>query len=164
MPDIHPTAVVSPDARLGSNVKVWSGAVIGQFTEIGDDCVIGSNAYVGWGTRMGRGCRLQHGVFLPNNAILGEKVFIGPNVTFTDDKYPRAGNIHYKPEPPMLGYHCSIGAAATILPGIKIGSHAMVGAGAVVTHDVPDFALVMGIPARIIEIMQMDGINAGFHE
>jgi len=152
MPDIHPTAVVSPDARLGRNVKVWSGAVIGQFAEIGEDCVIGSNAYVGWGTRMGRGCRLQHGVFLPNNAVLGERVFIGPNATFTDDKYPRAGNIDYKPEPPVLKDGCSVGAGATVLPGVTIGKYAMVGAGAVVTHRVPDYAVVMGVPARIIEI------------
>ena len=152
MPDIHPTANVSQDARLGCNVKVWSGAVIGQFAEIGDDCVIGSNAYIGWGTRMGRGCRLQHGVFLPNNSILEENVFIGPNATLTDDKYPRAGNIHYKPEPPVLKYHCSIGAGATILPGITIGKYAMVGAGAVVTRDVPEGALVIGIPARVIEV------------
>jgi len=152
MPDIHPSAVVSQDARLGCNVKVWSGAVIGQFAEIGEDCVIGSNAYVGWGTRMGRGCRLQHGVFLPNNSVLDDMVFMGPGVVCTDDKYPRAGNIHYKPEPPTLGYHCSIGAGATILPGIYIGKFAMVGAGAVVTHDVPDYALVVGVPARIIEI------------
>ena len=150
MPDIHPNAVVSRDARLGCNVKIWSGAVVGQWVTIGDDCVIGSNAYVGWGTTMGRGCRLQHGVFLPNHSQLGERVFIGPNVTFTDDKYPRAGNIHYKPEPPVLEDECSIGAGATILPGITIGKCAMVGAGAVVTHDVPDFAVVMGVPAKII--------------
>ena len=152
MPDIHPLAVVSLDARLGCNVKVWSGAVIGQFAEIGDDCVIGSNAYVGWGTRMGRGCRLQHGVFLPNNSLLGQNVFIGPNATFTDDKYPRAGNVDYKPEPPTLCSNCSIGAGATILPGVTIYHHAMVGAGAVVTHDVPAYAVVMGVPARVVEI------------
>jgi len=151
MSDVHPSAVVSQDARLGRNVKVWSGAVICQFVEIGDDCVIGSNAYVGWGTKMGRGCRLQHGVFLPNNSILGDRVFIGPNVTFTDDKFPRAGNIHYKPEPPFLAYGCSIGAGATILPGVRIGQMAMVGAGAVVTHDVPAASLVVGIPARIVD-------------
>ena len=145
MPDIHPSAVVSQDARLGCNVKVWSGAVIGQFAEIGDDCVIGSNAYVGWGTRMGRGCRLQHGVFLPNNSVLGDRVFIGPNTTFTDDKYPRAGNIDYNPEPPILEDGCSVGAGATILPGVRIGAHAMVGAGAVVAHSVSPRIVVMGV-------------------
>ena len=148
MADIHPNANVSRDARLGCNVKIWSGAVIGQWVTIGDDCVIGSNAYVGWGTTMGRGCRLQHGVFLPNHSNLGNNVFIGPNATFTDDRYPRVGNVNYKPLPPTIKDWASIGAGATILPGITIGEHAMVGAGAVVTKDVPPHHVVAGNPAR----------------
>lgn len=152
MPDIHPSAVVSIDARFGVNIKVWSGAVIGAWARIGDNSVIGSNCYVGWGTIMGEGCRLNHGTFLPNNSRLGNNVFCGPNVTFTDDKYPRAGNIDYKPEPPTLKDGCSIGAGAVILPGVTIGAGAMVGAGCVVTEDVPDFAVVVGNPSRIIRI------------
>jgi UDP-2-acetamido-3-amino-2,3-dideoxy-glucuronate N-acetyltransferase len=150
MPDIHPTAVVHKNAVIGANVKIWSGAVIGAFVEIGEDSVIGSNAYVGWGTTMGEGCRLQHGVFLPNKSILGSHVFIGPNVTFTDDKYPQAGNIHYRPEPPTLGDWSSIGAGATILPGITIGTYAVVGAGSVVTRNVPDYIVVSCNPAKVM--------------
>lgn len=154
MPDIHPNAVVSPLAHIGCNVKVWSGAVIGQCAVIGDNSVIGSNCYVGWGVVMGEGCRLNHGTFLPNNARLGKNVFCGPNVTFTDDKYPRAGNIHYKPEPPVLKDGCSIGAGAVILPGVTIGENALVGAGCVVTQDVPDYAVVVGNPSRILPIKE----------
>jgi UDP-2-acetamido-3-amino-2,3-dideoxy-glucuronate N-acetyltransferase len=154
MADIDPRASVSLDARLGLYVKVWSGAVIGPWVTIGDYCVIGSNCYVGWGTTMGNGCRLNHGTFLPNNSKLGNNVFCGPNVTFTDDRYPRAGNIHYEPMPPVLETGCSIGANATILPGVHIGRSAMVGAGCVVTVDVPDHAVVVGNPSRIIKISE----------
>jgi UDP-2-acetamido-3-amino-2,3-dideoxy-glucuronate N-acetyltransferase len=150
MPDIHPSAVVHKNAKIGANVKIWSGAVICAFVEIGENCVIGSNAYVGWATVMGEGCRLQHGVFLPNKSQLGKNVFIGPNVTFTDDKFPIAGNNDYRPEPPVLCDGCSIGAGATVLPGMIIGQHAMVGAGSVVTRHVPEYAVVSCNPARIM--------------
>lgn len=159
MADIHSLAVVSLDARLRVNVKVWSGAVIGAFAEIGDNSVIGSNCYVGWGTRMGKGCRLNHGTFLPNHSIVGDNVFFGPNVTCTDDRYPRAGNIDYVPQPPTFKDGCSIGANSTILPGITIGAHAMIGAGCVVTTDVPDYAVVVGNPSRIIRIVNQEEAN-----
>jgi UDP-2-acetamido-3-amino-2,3-dideoxy-glucuronate N-acetyltransferase len=154
MPDIHPSAVVSPEATIGINVKVWSGAVICQFAMIGDNSVIGSNCYIGWGTHIGEGFRMNHGAFLPNNSRVGRNVFLGPNVTFTDDYYPRAGNIHYTAEPPILEDGCSIGAGAVILPGIKIGKKAMVGAGCVVLEDVPAYAVVVGNPSRIIRIIE----------
>jgi UDP-2-acetamido-3-amino-2,3-dideoxy-glucuronate N-acetyltransferase len=152
MADIHRTADVSLNAILGVNIKVWSGAVIGAFARIGDNCVIGSNCYVGWGTVLGEGCRLNHGTFLPNRTLFGDRVFCGPNVTFTDDKYPKAGNTDYEPQPPHVKNFASIGANATILPGVTIGISAMVGAGCVVTEDVPDYAVVVGNPSRIIRV------------
>lgn len=150
MPDIHKTAVIGENVTIGVNTRIWSNAVIGLGAVIGENCVIGSNCYVGWGTQMGDGCRLNHGTFLPNNSWLGKNVFCGPNVTFTDDKYPCAGNVDYTAEPPVLWDYCSIGAGAVILPGVHIGVGALVGAGCVVTQDVPNYAVVIGNPSRII--------------
>jgi UDP-2-acetamido-3-amino-2,3-dideoxy-glucuronate N-acetyltransferase len=154
MPDIHPSAVVSPDAKLGAYVKIWSGAIIAPFVQIGDNCVIGAHAYVGYGTIMGESCRLQTGVFLPNYSCLGKRVFIGPNVTATDDRHPKVNNPSYKAEPPIFEDDCSVGAGAVILPGIHIGHHAMVGAGAVVTHDVEPYSTVVGCPAMPMKLKE----------
>ena len=154
MPDIHPSAVVSLDARLGSYVKIWSGAVIGAWCQIGDNCVIGANAYIGTGTVLGSECRIQTGVFLPNRSRLGNRVFIGPNVTATDDKYPKVNNHNYKAEPPIFEDDCSIGAGAVILPGVIIGKGAIVGAGAVVTHNVEPYSTVVGCPAQIMKLKE----------
>ena len=101
---------------------------------------------------IGEGSRLQHGVFLPNGSRLGRNVFIGPNATFTDDRHPRVGNKYYIAEPPCLLDECSVGAGAVILPGVTIGKGAMIGAGCVVTHNVPDHAVVVGNPSKIIRV------------
>jgi acetyltransferase-like isoleucine patch superfamily enzyme len=148
---IHDTAILQEGVRLIGNVTVWSNAVIGKLTVIDDGCVIGSNVYIGRDSRLGKNCHLQHGVFLPNGSILGDDVFIGPNATFTDDRYPYSGNDHYKAEPPELKDGCSIGAGATVLPGVTIGMRAMVAAGCVVTKDVPAYAIVMGVAGKIVE-------------
>jgi acetyltransferase-like isoleucine patch superfamily enzyme len=94
--------------------------------------------------------RINHGSFLPNRSTVGNDVFIGPNVTFTDDKYPRSGNKHYKAEPPIVEDNVSVGAGAIILPGIRLGKGCMIGAGAVVTEDVEPGMTVVGMPARIL--------------
>jgi acetyltransferase-like isoleucine patch superfamily enzyme len=92
--------------------------------------------------------RIQHGAFLPNRARIGDRVFIGPNATFTDDRYPEVNNPRYKAEPPIVEDDVAIGAGAVILPGVRIGRGALIGAGAVVTKDVPPSAVVVGNPAR----------------
>lgn len=154
MADIHPFAVVSLDARLGAYVRIWSGAVVGAWCQIGDNCVIGANAYIGTGTVMGSECRIQTGVFLPNRSRLGNRVFIGPNVTATDDKHPKVNNPDYKAEPPVFQDDCSVGAGAVILPGVIIGKGAMVGAGAVVTRDVEPYSTVVGCPAQAMKLKE----------
>ena len=135
---------------FGEGCQVWQFATICDFTIIGHDAVIGSGAWIGRNVRIGHSTRIQHGAFIPNGSNIGAYVFIGPNVTLTDDKYPRAGNYAYRPEPPILKDYCSIGAGVVILPGVTIGEKAMVGAGSVVTQDVPPFAVVIGSPARIL--------------
>jgi acetyltransferase-like isoleucine patch superfamily enzyme len=144
---VHQTALLADNVKLGAYVKIWSNAVIGLGVNIGDNVVIGSNVYVGWGTTIGQGSRIQHGVFLPNHTVIEENVFIGPNVTLTDDRYPVVNNPGYEALPPTLKSNCSIGAGAVILPGVVIGEGAMVGAGAVVVHDVQSGMTVVGCPA-----------------
>jgi acetyltransferase-like isoleucine patch superfamily enzyme len=147
---IHQPAYVAPSAFLGARSIVWYFSQVVDGVVIGEDCVIGSNCFIGFKTRIGARTRIQHGVFLPAHSILGEEVFIGPNVTCTDDKYPRAGNKHYRAEPPVISNRASIGAGAVLLPGVIIGVGSVVGAGAVVTHDVPDGETYIGIPAKLL--------------
>lgn len=145
---VHYGAQVSLTARIGDGSTVWPNAVIGADVVTGKRCVIGSSVYVGKGSILGDDVHLQHGAFLPNNSILGNRVFVGPNATFTDDRYPRSGNSSYIAEPPKVASDASIGAGAVILPGILIGHHALVGAGAVVTRHVAPNTTVIGNPAK----------------
>ena len=146
---IHPQSNVSPGANLSPDTRVWAFATIEDEVTTGPDCVIGSSVYIGRGSRLGIGVRIQHGVFIPRHSSIGNYVFIGPNVTMTDDKYPKVLGPDYNPEPPFIDDHASIGAGAILLPGVRIGRGAMVGAGAVVTHDVPENNAVKGVPASV---------------
>lgn len=145
---IHPITDVSKSALIHRTATVWNFSVIGPDVQIGADSVIGSHCYIGRGTRIGRGVHIQTGVFLPNNSVVEDEAFIGPNVTATDDKYPRAGNADYVAQPPRILKGASIGAGAVILPGVTVGANAMVAAGAIVTHDVQHGHVVRGEPAR----------------
>lgn len=135
---------IDPTAEVHDSAKVWHFARILAGAVLSADTSIGSGAEVGRDSIIGRGSRVSAGVFLPANSRIGEHVFIGPNVTFTDDRYPRAGNANYHAEPPIVGDFASIGAGATILPGVEIGHHAIIGAGAVITKPVPPFTTFYG--------------------
>ena len=145
---IHKFADVHPGAKIHKSAKVWGFTTIGHDVHIGAESVIGSHCYIGSGTTIGRGVHIQTGVFLPNNSTIEDFAFIGPNVTFTDDRYPRSGNKAYFAEPPIVRMCASIGAGAVILPGVEIGASAMIGAGAVVTKNVMLGDTAVGIPAR----------------
>ena len=142
-------AVIHESVILGRGSVVWQFASILRDTVIGEDCVIGSCAWIGKNCRIGNGVHIQHGAFLPNGTIVEDNAFIGPNVTLTDDKYPRSGNRDYNAQPPVVKKGASIGAGATVLPSVVIGENAMVAAGAVVTRDVIDNGLVIGVPAQM---------------
>ena len=145
---IHKFAEISLDARLHSTVKVYQFATICANTVVGEGSVIGASVWIGRDCSIGRGVRIQTGAFIPNGTVIQDRVFIGPNVTMTDDKYPKAGNHGYVAQPPKIYAGASIGANATILPGVIVGCNAMVAAGAVVTHDVMGEEKVRGLPAR----------------
>jgi len=145
---VHQPCFVDQTAFIGARSIVWYFASVGYGCRIAEEVVIGSGAYIGRESTIGVGTRIQHGCFLPNKTRVGAGCFIGPNVTMTDDKYPRAGNKDYLAEPPIIEDGASIGAGAVILPGVRIGASAMVGAGAVVTRDVPPGVTYVGMPAR----------------
>ena len=145
---ISDKAIIGENVTIGDECTIWHGATVCDGTVLGNGVVLGSFTWIGRNCRIGARTRVQHGAFIPNNTSIGRSVFIGPNATLTDDKYPKAGRL-YQAYPPILEDDCSIGAAAVILPGVRIGRGATVGAGAVVTQDVPEFVTVKGVPAGV---------------
>jgi len=145
---ISPQAIVGKDCTISKDSYVWHFANVEDDVTMGSGSAIGSHTYVGRGVKIGDGVRIQSFVSICRNAVLEDGVFVSPHVCITDDKNPRAGNPRYRAEPPVLKRGCSIGASATIMPGVTIGENAVVGAGAVVTRDVPAGVTVLGVPAR----------------
>lgn len=150
---IHPTAEVSPDARIGIGTKIWHQVQIREGAEIGQNCVIGKGVYIDRDVKIGDGVKIQNGANLYRGLVVEDNVFIGPGVTFTNDLFPRAQG-EWSPIPTIVEKGASVGANATILCGIRIGTGAMIGAGSVVTRDVPALAVVAGNPARLLRFIQ----------
>jgi len=162
---MHESACVSDKATLGLGTKVWHGAQVREKATIGKNCVISKNAYVGRSVSVGDNCKIQNNASVYQGTAFERGVFVGPHVIFTNDRIPRAINVDgsqksvtdWQVTPTFVDEGASIGAGSVILPGIKIGRYAMVGAGSVVTHDVPDFCLVVGNPARVVGKVDMIG-------
>ncbi|MCD6461493.1 MAG: N-acetyltransferase [Thermoplasmata archaeon] len=148
-PRIHPTAEVSPEARIGDGTNIWHQSQIRERAAIGKDCNIGKGVYVDFDVVIGDRCKLQNYVCVYHGVRMGNGVFVGPHATFTNDFYPRAESEDWKVYETVVEDGVSIGANATIICGIRIGRYAMIGAGSVVTRDVPPHALVYGNPARL---------------
>lgn len=146
----HPTAEVSSQAKVGGNTKVWNQAQIREDAEIGENCIIGKNVYIDEGVHIGSGVKIQNNVNVYHGVTVEDDVFLGPSMTFTNDRTPRAFIDDWEVSETLVKKGASIGANATIRCGIIIGEYAMVGAGSVVTKDVPAHALVVGNPARQI--------------
>ncbi len=147
---IHPSANVSDASTLGEGTKVWINVQIREGVEIGSDCIISKDVYIDHAVKIGSRCKIQNSVSVYNGVTIEDEVFVGPNVAFTNDKVPRAFNTEWKVTPTLVQRGASIGANATVVCGTVIGSYAMVAAGSVVTKSVPDHALVMGNPAKIV--------------
>lgn len=143
------SAFVDATATLGEGTKVWHFAVILQNVVIGDDCNVGAHAEIGRGSTIGDRTRISSKVFLPPNSVIGDDVFVGPGCIFTDDRHPKAGNKNYRAEPPVVGNGSSLGAGVVVLPGVTIGENCLIGAGSVVTRDVPDNTVLRGEPSRL---------------
>jgi UDP-2-acetamido-3-amino-2,3-dideoxy-glucuronate N-acetyltransferase len=163
---IAASADVSDDAVIGEGSKVWHLAQVREGARLGENCIVGRGAYVGSGVVMGDNCKLQNYALVYEPAELGHGVFIGPAVVLTNDTYPRAvgpdGSLKsahdWTPVGVTIRDGASIGARAVCVAPVTIGRWATVAAGAVVTKDVPDFALVAGVPARRIRWVGRAGV------
>ena len=145
---IHPLAAVEQGATIGGRSRVWQFCVILPGAVIGEDCNICAHSMIEGGVQLGDRVTVKSGVYLWDEITAEDDVFIGPCVAFTNDLRPRSRQRSGAFSPTRLRQGCSLGANSTILP-VTIGRFSMVGAGAVVTRDVPDHALVTGNPARV---------------
>lgn len=155
---MHPTAVVSSTARIGAGTQIWHQAQVRERVVIGQNCIVGKDVYVDFGVVIGNNVKIQNNALLYHGLTVEDGVFIGPQACMTNDPFPRAitpdGRLKTSDDwtigSTLIRYGASIGAGAIILPNVTIGRFAMVAAGALVTHSVPDHGLVMGIPARLV--------------
>ncbi|MFQ2004962.1 acyltransferase [Aeromonas veronii] len=152
---IHPLSDVhSP--HIGEGTRVWQYSVVLKGAKIGNECNICAHTLIENDVVVGDRVTIKSGVYIWDGITIEDDVFIGPCVTFTNDKQPRS-KIYPEQFPKMLIKHnASIGANATLLPGIIIGRYSMIGAGAVVTKDVPDYAVVVGNPAKVIRYIEIE--------
>jgi len=157
---IHPTADVQTSA-IGKGTRIWQFVVILPKATLGDDCNICSHCFIENDVVLGDRVTVKSGVQLWDGLRVGDDVFIGPNATFANDKFPRSREHLVNAMETVIEDGSSIGAGATVLPGIRIGRRAMIGAGAVVTRSVPANAIVVGNPARIVGYVDADPEHLG---
>lgn len=146
---IHPLADVA-ECSIGQGTRIWQFVVILKGAFIGNDCNICAQVLIESDVQIGSNVTIKSGVQIWDGTRIADGVFIGPNVTFTNDIFPRSKQYPDKFDSIIIKEGASIGANATILPGVCVGERAMVGAGAVVTKDVPPKAVVLGNPAKIV--------------
>lgn len=154
----HPTAVIDPGCRIGAGTKIWHFCHIMERAVIGPNCSLGQNVFVASGVELGRNTKVQNNVSIYSGVLCEEDVFLGPSMVFTNVINPRSAVSRRDAyAQTRVGRGATIGANATIICGNKIGRFAFIGAGAVVTKDVPDYALLVGNPARQIGWMSEYG-------
>jgi UDP-2-acetamido-3-amino-2,3-dideoxy-glucuronate N-acetyltransferase len=163
---VAPSATVEDGARIGAGAQVWDQTVVRAGAQVGAGTILGRGVYVGPGARLGERCKVQNQALVYEPAVIGDGVFIGPAVVLTNDTYPRAvtpdgrrkGAEDWEPVGVTIEEGAAVGARAVCVAPVRIGRWASVGAGSVVTRDVPDYALVVGTPARQIGWVGRSGV------
>jgi acetyltransferase-like isoleucine patch superfamily enzyme len=166
-PKIQDSVVVHPSAKIGAQTQVWDYTQIREQVTIGNNCVIGRNVYIGSGIQIGDKCKIQNNALIYEPATIASGVFIGPGVILTNDHNPRAitpegelkTSLDWDPVGVTIGEGASVGAGAICIAPVSIGKWALIGSGSVVTRDVPDFAFMMGIPARQVGWVGKGGVK-----
>ena len=146
---VHPTAVVDKTAVIGDGTKIWHFVHVRENAEIGRGCVLGHSVYVDKEVKIGNGVKLENRATVYCGVKIEDKVFVGPHVTFINNPYPRSFSTDWKIVPTLVREGVSIGAGTVVMCGVTIGEYAMVGAGSVVTKDIPPHAIAYGNPAKI---------------
>jgi UDP-2-acetamido-3-amino-2,3-dideoxy-glucuronate N-acetyltransferase len=155
---VHETAIIDTGARIGEGTRVWHWVHVSAGAAIGENCSLGQNVYVGNDVRIGNNVKIQNNVSIYDAVMLEDDVFCGPSMVFTNVYNPRS-TVSRKDEyrPTLVRQGATLGANSTIVCGVTVGRYAFVGAGAVVNRDVPDFALMLGVPARLAGWMSRHG-------
>lgn len=156
--NVHETAIVDPGASIGDGTRIWHWVHVSAGAIIGKDCSLGQNVYISNRVLIGNNVKIQNNVSVYDDVNLGDDVFCGPSMVFTNVMNPRSHvprQSEYRPTVVQRG--ATLGANCTIVCGVTIGQFAFVGAGAVVTSDVPDYALVVGVPAHQVGWMSEFG-------
>jgi UDP-2-acetamido-3-amino-2,3-dideoxy-glucuronate N-acetyltransferase len=161
-PIVHESAVIDDGVKIGAGTRIWHFSHVLTDSMIGENCVLGQNVMVGPRVSVGTGCKIQNNVSIFAGVTLEDDVFCGPSMVFTNVVNPRAF-VERKNEfrPTLVRKGASIGANATIICGVSIGRYALIGAGALVSRDVPDHALVVGVPGRIVGWVSRTGERLG---
>jgi UDP-2-acetamido-3-amino-2,3-dideoxy-glucuronate N-acetyltransferase len=155
---VHPTAVVDAGATIGAGTKIWHFAHISPGARIGEKCIFGQNTFVADGVVIGHNVKVQNNVAIYTGTTIEDDVFLGPSCVLTNVTNPRSQvNRHSLYEQTLIRRGATIGANATIVCGITLGRYCFIAAGAVVTKDVPDYALIQGVPGRRVGWMSRHG-------
>lgn len=147
---IHESASVDSGAKIGEGTSIWQNCIIQDDVVIGENCNIGANVFIEKGVRIGNGARIKNNIAIYSGVYIEDDVFLGPNCVFTNVINPRAFiSRKHEFKNTVVKKGATIGANATLICGHSIGKYSMIGAGAVITHDVPDYSLVVGNPGRV---------------
>jgi len=150
---VEPTSIVDENAIIGDGTRVWNFVHVRENAKIGEKCVLGDYVYVGRGVTIGNGVKLENRATVYEGVTIEDKVFVGPHVTFTNDLIPRSFSTGWKILQTLVKEGSSIGAGTVIVCGVTIGEYALIGAGSVVTANMPPHALAYGNPARVREFV-----------
>lgn len=162
---VHETAIIDPGAHIGTGTRIWHWVHVSTGAYIGERCSLGQNVYVGGRVVIGNQVKIQNNVSVYDDVVLEDDVFCGPSMVFTNVYNPRSAVVRKNEyRPTLVKRGATLGANCTIVCGVTIGAYAFIGAGAVVNRNVPDYALVVGVPARVVGWMSRFGEQLQFKQ